>query len=95
MASPKLFPQSPYTVTILHLLSQLEVTGAETYVESLVGELPKRGHRFLVGSDTGPWDYCKDPFEIRRIGIFPGLTQAGFMRKISGYYHRYRRIIGR
>jgi hypothetical protein len=40
-------------MTILHLLSQLEVTGAETYVESLGGELTKHGHRFLVASDTG------------------------------------------
>jgi len=39
-------------MTILHLLSQLEVTGAETYVESLVAELGQRGHRFLVASDT-------------------------------------------
>lgn len=82
-------------MTILHHPSQLEVTGTETYVESLVGELTKRGHRFLVASDTGSWDYCKDPFEIHRIGIFPGLTRAGFKRKISGYYHRYRRITGR
>jgi glycosyltransferase involved in cell wall biosynthesis len=37
---------------VLHLLSQTEVTGAETYVESLVGELSRRGHRFLVASDT-------------------------------------------
>jgi len=82
-------------MTILHLLSQLEVTGAETFVESLVGELTKRGHRFLVASDTGPRGYRQDPFEIRQIGIFPGLSRAGFMRKISGYYHRYRRITGR
>lgn len=39
-------------MTVLHILSQLEVTGTETYVESLVGELTKRGHRFLVASDT-------------------------------------------
>lgn len=39
-------------MTILHLLSQQEVTGAETYVESLIAELSRRGHRFLVVSDT-------------------------------------------
>jgi len=30
-------------MTILHLPSQLEVTNTETHVESLVGELTKRG----------------------------------------------------
>ncbi len=82
-------------MTILHLPSQLEVTITETHVESLVGELTKRGHRFLVTSDIGPRNYRQDPFEIRRIGIFPGLTRAGFMHKIFGYYHRYRRMTGR
>lgn len=82
-------------MTILNLLSQLEVTGAETYVESLVGELTKRGHCFLVASDTRPWDCYEDPFESRRIGIFPDLTRAGFTRRISGYYHWYRKITGR
>jgi hypothetical protein len=82
-------------MTILHLPSQLEVTITETHVESFVGELTKRWPRFLVASDTGPRDYRQDPFEIRQIGIFPGLSRAGLMRKISEYYHRYRRITGR
>jgi len=46
-------------------------------------------------SDTGPKDFRKDPFEIRRIGIFPGLSRVGFLRKVSGFYHRYRKMTGR
>jgi hypothetical protein len=71
-------------MTILHLPSQLEVTITETHVESLVGELTKRGHLFLVASDIGHRDYRQGPFEIRQIGIFPGLTRAGFSTRLPG-----------
>lgn len=57
--------------------------------------LSSEGFACSFASDTGPRDFREDPFEIRRIGIFPGLTQTGFLRKISGYYHRYRKLTGR
>lgn len=53
------------------------------------------GFTCAFASDSGPRDFRKDPFEIRRIGIFPGLSRAGFLRKISGFYHRYRRLTAR
>ncbi len=81
-------------MTTLHHQSQLEVPGAETYVESLVGELNKRGHRFLVASNTGSRVTART-FRDPPDRDLPGLTRTGFMRKISGYYHRYRRMTGR
>jgi len=57
--------------------------------------IASEGFACAFASDTGPQDFKEDPFEIRRIGIFPGLTRAGFLRKISGYYHRYRMLTGR
>jgi peptidoglycan/xylan/chitin deacetylase (PgdA/CDA1 family)/glycosyltransferase involved in cell wall biosynthesis len=39
-------------VNILHVLSQQEVTGAETYAEALIAEQVRAGHRAFVVSDT-------------------------------------------
>jgi glycosyltransferase involved in cell wall biosynthesis len=39
-------------VNILHVLSQYEVTGAETYAATLIGQQVRAGHRALVVSDT-------------------------------------------
>jgi len=39
-------------VRILHVLSQVEVTGAETYVATLVAEQAKAGHEVIAVSDT-------------------------------------------
>jgi peptidoglycan/xylan/chitin deacetylase (PgdA/CDA1 family) len=53
------------------------------------------GFTCAFASNTGPRNFRDDPFEIRRIGIFPGLTRNGLLRKISGFYHHYRKITGR
>jgi glycosyltransferase involved in cell wall biosynthesis len=39
-------------VNILHVLSQYEVTGAETYAASLIAQQVRAGHRAVVVSDT-------------------------------------------
>jgi len=39
-------------VNILHVLSQNEVTGAERYASSLIGQQARDGHRVIVVSDT-------------------------------------------
>jgi len=39
-------------MNILHVLSQYEVTGAETYAAALIGRQVRDGHRVLVASDT-------------------------------------------
>jgi hypothetical protein len=39
-------------MNILHVLSQFEVTGAETYVAALANEQSRAGHRVTIISDT-------------------------------------------
>ena len=39
-------------VHILHVLSQHEVTGAETYAATLIAEQAREGHRVTIVSDT-------------------------------------------
>lgn len=47
-------------MTILHVLSQFEVTGAEVYAVSLAHEQVEAGHRVLIVSDTlGVQSHCQ------------------------------------
>ena len=44
------------------------------------------GFQFGIATDSGPLALHEDPFEVRRIVIFPGTTLRSFGRKVSGGY---------
>ncbi|MEO5930289.1 MAG: polysaccharide deacetylase family protein [Candidatus Kapaibacterium sp.] len=44
------------------------------------------GYRFGVASNSGPVAIRRDPFEIRRIQVFPGTGMRSFRRKVKGNY---------
>ena len=45
------------------------------------------GYKFGVATDSGSYCLSDDLFEIRRIGIFPTITNFGYKRKIKGNYN--------
>jgi len=45
------------------------------------------GYPFGVATDSGSYCLSDDLFEIRRIGIFPTITNFGYKRKIHGDYN--------
>ncbi len=45
------------------------------------------GYKFAVATDSGSVCFSDDLFQIRRIGIFPTITNLGFKRKIKGNYN--------
>ena len=44
------------------------------------------GYRFAVATDSGPRALHEDPFQIRRIAVFPRTDTFGLWRKIRGNY---------
>jgi peptidoglycan/xylan/chitin deacetylase (PgdA/CDA1 family) len=44
------------------------------------------GYRFAVATDSGPLLVHQDPYQIRRIAIFPKTTAFGLWRKVRGSY---------
>ncbi len=55
----------------------------------------RAGYTFGVAVGSGPTRFGKDLMEIRRINMFPHTSILEFLRKTSGYYLRYRRLLGR
>lgn len=53
------------------------------------------GYIFGVASDRGPARFGADLFAIRRIPIFPHTSYWQFRKKTSGYYLRYRTLLGK
>lgn len=52
-----------------------------------VKELTRRaGFKYGVATDSGPLAVHEDPFEVRRIVIFPNTTPRRFARKVTGHY---------
>jgi peptidoglycan/xylan/chitin deacetylase (PgdA/CDA1 family) len=45
------------------------------------------GYPFGVATDSGSYCLSDDLYEIRRIGIFPTITNFGYKRKIKGNYN--------
>jgi len=45
------------------------------------------GYPYGVATDSGSYCLSDDLFEIRRIGIFPTITNFGYKRKINGNYN--------
>jgi peptidoglycan/xylan/chitin deacetylase (PgdA/CDA1 family)/glycosyltransferase involved in cell wall biosynthesis len=56
-------------------------------VKALVAEA---GYRYAVAGETGPAVFYADPFEIRRVQVFPWTNAFGFWKKTQPWYHRYR-----
>ena len=44
------------------------------------------GYAYAVSTNTGPKEFGKDFFQIRRIEITPKTTLSSFKNKVSGYY---------
>jgi len=54
--------------------------------ESAKSEAKAAGYRFAVATDSGPRALHQDPFQIRRIAVFPRTDTFGLWRKIRGNY---------
>ncbi|MGR5146588.1 polysaccharide deacetylase family protein [Photobacterium alginatilyticum] len=44
------------------------------------------GYQFAVATNSGPLQFHQDPYQIRRIGIFPRTDVFGLWRKVRGNY---------
>jgi len=44
------------------------------------------GYQFAVATNSGPLSFHQDPYQIRRIGIFPRTDVFGLWRKVRGNY---------
>ncbi|OIN25474.1 polysaccharide deacetylase family protein [Vibrio barjaei] len=44
------------------------------------------GYRYAVATNSGPLQFHKDPYQIRRIAIFPKTDVFGLWRKVRGNY---------
>ena len=54
--------------------------------ESAKAEACAAGYRYAVATNSGPRTMHRDPFQIRRIAIFPRTDMFGLWRKIRGNY---------
>jgi peptidoglycan/xylan/chitin deacetylase (PgdA/CDA1 family) len=54
--------------------------------ENAKSEVQVAGYRFAVATDSGPRQMHLDPFQIRRIAVFPRTSTFGLWRKIRGNY---------
>ena len=55
----------------------------------------RAGYTFGVAVTDGPSRFGGDLMEIRRIHMFPKSSSLEFMKKTSGFYLRYRKLLGR
>ncbi len=53
------------------------------------------GFTFGIAVNTGPTRFGKDLLEIRRIHMFPNTSPFKYFKKTSGYYLRYRGLLGK
>ncbi len=54
--------------------------------ENAKSEVRAAGYHFAVATDSGPRQMHLDPFQIRRIAVFPRTSTFGLWRKIRGNY---------
>lgn len=59
--------------------------------ENIKKMVSRSGYQLGIASDSGPVAMMEDPFELRRIQVFPGTGGRGFSRKVAGDY-LYRRM---
>jgi peptidoglycan/xylan/chitin deacetylase (PgdA/CDA1 family) len=53
------------------------------------------GYTFGIAVNGGPTRFGDDLFEIRRVHLFPKTSMFEYFKKTSGFYLRYRKLIGR
>jgi peptidoglycan/xylan/chitin deacetylase (PgdA/CDA1 family) len=53
------------------------------------------GYTFGLTVNQGPARFRTDLTEIRRVHMFPQTSTFDFFKKTSGFYHRYRALLGR
>ncbi|HXL73444.1 MAG TPA: polysaccharide deacetylase family protein, partial [bacterium] len=53
------------------------------------------GYTFGLAVQQGPTRFSKDLMEIKRVHMFPQTSMFDFFKKTSGFYHRYRALLGR
>ncbi len=53
------------------------------------------GFTFGIAVNSGPTRFGEDPMEIRRVHMFPDTDGLDFLKKTSGFYQRYRKLLGR
>jgi peptidoglycan/xylan/chitin deacetylase (PgdA/CDA1 family) len=53
------------------------------------------GYTFGIGVESGPTRFGADLMDIKRIHMFPYTSGFDFLKKTSGYYLRYRKLIGK
>jgi peptidoglycan/xylan/chitin deacetylase (PgdA/CDA1 family) len=53
------------------------------------------GYTFGIAVNGGPTRFGDDLFEIRRVHLFPKTSTLEYFKKTSGFYLRYRKLIGR
>ncbi len=60
--------------------------------EEVKKTVSEAGYSFGVAVHSGPTAFFEDPFEIRRLQVFPQTSAWDYWRKTSGFYLRYRKI---
>jgi peptidoglycan/xylan/chitin deacetylase (PgdA/CDA1 family)/glycosyltransferase involved in cell wall biosynthesis len=60
--------------------------------ESIKAMTKKAGYTFGIATDSGTKDFWSDPFELRRIPVFPGASKFSFWKKTTGKYHAYKKV---
>lgn len=53
------------------------------------------GYTFGLAVNQGPTKFQMDLMEIKRVHMFPQTSTFDFFKKTSGFYHRYRALLGR
>jgi peptidoglycan/xylan/chitin deacetylase (PgdA/CDA1 family) len=53
------------------------------------------GYPFGIAVNSGPTRFGADLMEIRRVHIFPDTAGFDFLKKTSGFYLRYRKLLGK
>jgi peptidoglycan/xylan/chitin deacetylase (PgdA/CDA1 family) len=53
------------------------------------------GYTFGLAVSHGPTQFQGDLLEIKRVHMFPQTSTFDFFKKTSGFYHRYRALLGR
>lgn len=55
----------------------------------------RAGYTFGLAVNDGPTEFQGDLMEIKRVHMFPQTSWFDFFKKTSGFYHRYRALLGR
>jgi peptidoglycan/xylan/chitin deacetylase (PgdA/CDA1 family) len=53
------------------------------------------GYTFGIGVGSGPTRFGADLMDIKRVHMFPDTAGFDFLKKTSGYYLRYRKLLGK